>query len=57
MIKNNFEKFPQWKDSKGKYDIHSNMEELLGENCEVGNLMKCLKEIELFDDIGIPSSG
>ena len=41
----------QWKESRRKFDIHSNGENLLGKNCEVWKLMKSLKVIGLFEDI------
>ena len=39
-IKHCLEACPQWRDIRRKYNIHGNIEELLGKNCKVGKLMK-----------------
>ena len=36
-----------------KVNIPNNIKELLGKNCEVGKLMKFLKDIRFFEDIQI----
>ena len=43
------EKYQQWTNG-GKYDIHGNIEELLGKSCEVGTLMQFFKETGLVEN-------
>ena len=47
-VKNFLKEYPQRKDSRGKYNICSIMEELLEKNCEVQKLMKFYKETKFL---------
>ena len=44
-IKHCIEECPKWKESRRKYDIHGNMEELLGKSCEVQKLRKFINAV------------
>ena len=41
----------QWRNSRRKYNIHGNIEELLEKKYELGELVKFHKETGLFEDI------
>ena len=42
---------PQWRDIRKKYNIHGDIETLLGKNCEVEKIMRFLKETEIYEEI------
>ena len=41
---------PQWRDSRAKYNIQGDIRALLGNDSEVEQMMKLLKEIGKFEE-------
>ena len=50
-IKHYLQDCPQWRDSRKKYNIQSDIRTLLGKNCEEEKMMRFLKETEMLEDI------
>ena len=47
-IKNYLVECPQWRDTRKKYNIHSDMKTQLRWDCEVEKIMKFIKETNFF---------
>ena len=43
------EECPQWRNSKRKYNIQSDIKMLRGKDCEVEKIIKFLKKIEIYE--------
>ena len=50
-IKHCLKEYSHMRDHIRKYDFHSNIENLMRKNCEVGKLIKVFKDIRLFEDV------
>ena len=44
-------RLPQWRDSRTKYNIQGDIRALLGNDCEVEQMIKFLKEIGKFKEM------
>ena len=44
-------RMPQWRDSRKKHNIQSDIKTLLGKDCEVYKMMRFLREIWMFEEI------
>ena len=50
-IKHCLQDCTQWWESRKKHNIQSNIEALLGKNCEVEKIMRFFKKTEMFEEI------
>ena len=51
IIKPCLQNCPQWRDSRKKYNMQSDIKTLMGKDCEVKSIMRFLKRIGMFEEI------
>ena len=50
-VKHCLQECPQWREERRKHDVKGDIEKVLGKDCEVGKVMRFLKEIKMYEGI------